>query len=124
MTVLRKILWCVLILALGYGVLRMVERLTVQELTRASHPTTGQAVCLIWKPRILQKNGTCDLELRNSQDKVVDTMQLGTFESGFEALQQVGQLEFQEDDVLVANRRSGEIFRRLTIRDDRFQPVN
>lgn len=124
MSVARKILWSVLIIALGYGVLLLAERLTVQELTRVSRPESQESVCLIWKPRLLQKQGACDLELRDGRDKVLDSVRLGTFESGFEALQQLGQLGFEKEDVLVTSLRSGELVRRLTIRDGRFQPVD
>jgi hypothetical protein len=116
-------LWGILILALGYGALILVERLTTQELTRASNPSTQESVCLMWKPRFLKGDGVCDLDLRNPQDKIVDTARLGTLDAGFEALQQFGQLDFQDQTVTVISRRNSEVVRRFTVRNGRFSPA-
>lgn len=121
MKFLRLALWGILVIALGFGILLFVQRLTVQELTRATHPSTQEAICLMWKPRLFQGNGACDLELQNSRGKVVDSIRLGTVDAGFEALQQFGQIEFQGEEVLVSSRRSGETVRRLAVRGGRFE---
>jgi hypothetical protein len=115
MHILRKALWGILILALGFGILLAAERLTIQELTRVSLPSTQETVCLMWKPRLLKRDGTCDLELLNAQGKVVDSVRLGILDAGFEALQQFGQLEVQEPDVSVTSKRTGELVRRFTV---------
>lgn len=124
MRVLRKILPGILILILLYGALLFAERLTTQELTRVSHPTTQEAVCLMWQPRLLRGDGICYLNLLNSQDKVVDTVRLGILNAGFDALQQFGQLGFQEQEVTVTNRQTGEVVRRFFIRDGRLSPTD
>lgn len=124
MRVLRKILPGILILILLYGALLFAERLTTQELTRVSHPTTQEAVCLMWQPRLLRGDGICYLNLLNSQDKVVDTVRLGILNAGFDALQQFGQLGFQEQEVTVTNRQTGEVVRRFFVRDGRLSPTD
>ena len=123
MQILRKALWGVLILALGFGILLAAERLTIQELTRASLPSTQEAVCLMWKPRLLKRDGVCDLELLNPQGKVVDSVRLGVLGTGFDALQQFGLLDVQEPDVVVASRRTGDPLRRFKVQDGHLRPA-
>ena len=124
MRVLRKILPGILILILLYGALLFAERLTMQELTRVSHPTTQETVSLMWQPRLLRGDGICYLNLLNSRDKVVDTVRLGILHAGFDALQQFGQLGFQEQEVTVTNRQTGEVVRRFIVRDGRLSPAD
>lgn len=122
MRVLRKILPVILILALLYGALFLVERLSTQELTRASPPSAQEAVCLIWQPRLLRGGGICSLHLLDSRGKVVDTARLGILDAGFDALQQFGQLGFQGQDITVANLQTGEVVRRFVVRAGRLSP--
>ena len=122
MRVLRKFLQGLLILALLYGALLLIERMITQELTRASHPPTQEAVCLMWKPRLLRGDGVCSLDLLNSQGKVVDSVRLGVLDAGFDALQQFGQLGFQGPDVTVSNLRTSELANRFVVRDGRLIP--
>lgn len=124
MRILPKILIGVLILAVLYGVLFLAERLTTQELTRIAHPTSQEAVCLMWRPRLLKGDGVCEVDLLNAQGKVVDTARLGTLDTAFNALQQYGQLSIQEQELTVANLRTGDLARRFVIRDGRLNPPN
>lgn len=122
MWVLRKILLVFLILALLYGVLFLVERLIAQELKRVSHPSTQETACLMWRPRLLRGDGVCDLDLLNPQGKVVDTARLGILDTGFNALQQFGQLGFQEQEITVAKLQTGELVQRFIVRDGHLTP--
>jgi hypothetical protein len=121
MRVLRKILPAIVVLALLYGGLLLAERMTQQELTRASEASTQEVVSLVWQPRLLRGDGICALNLLNAQGKVVDTARLGVLGAGFEALQQYGQLGFVGQDITVTNLRTGEVLRRFVVRDGRLQ---
>ncbi len=122
MRVLRTILFGALILALLYGALLFAERLTTQELTRVAHPPTGEAVCLMWKPRFLTGGGLCFLDLQNSEGKVLDSATLGTLDAAFNGLQQFGQLGFQGKEITVSNLQTGELVRRYEVREGRLVP--
>ena len=117
MRILRKILLGILILALLYGAVLFVERMAMQELTRVSDSATQESVALMWKPRMLKGDGLCSLYLLDAQEDVVDTARLGFRDSGFDALQQFGQLKFREREVTVANRQTGELAQRFVVRD-------
>lgn len=121
MPILRKSLLFILIAVLLYGVLLLGERLTRQELTRVAHASNGEAVCLLWQPRFLRGGGVCSLQLLNARGEVVDAAPLGTLKTGFDALQQFGQLGYQEGDVTVANLQTGELVRRFVVRDGRLK---
>jgi hypothetical protein len=124
MRILRKVLPGVLILALLYGLLLLVERLTTQELTRATEPQTQESICLIWKPRFLRGDGVCSLDLLDARGKAVDTVGLGTLDTAFNALQQYGQLVFQGQEVTVSQLRTGELVRRFVVQDGRLRAAN
>lgn len=119
MRVLKKIILFILILALLYGALLFVEKLTSQELTRVTNPATEEAVCLMWKPQLLKGNGVCFLDLLNAQGKRIDTVELGTLDVAFNALQEFGQLRFQDQDITVASRENSNISQRFIIQDNR-----
>jgi hypothetical protein len=119
MRILRKFLTVILILALLYGALLLMERLTMQELTRVSDPSTPEAVCLMWQPRFLRGGGVCSLHLLDARGNVVDTASLGTLKTGLDALQQFGQLGFQEGNITVAHLQTGEVVRRFVVREGR-----
>lgn len=123
MRVLRKILPAIVVLALLYGGLLLAERMTRQELTRASHASTQETVSLIWQPRLLRGDGICSLSLLNAQDKVLDTVRLGVLGAGFDALQQFGQLGFEGQDVTVTSLRTGAVMGRFVVRDGRLRAV-
>lgn len=122
MRILRKVLIGILILVLLYCALLLVERMTSQELTRVTDAATKESACLMWKPRLLRGDGVCSLALVNAGDEVVDTARLGTLNKGFDALQEFGQLRFQEKTITVANRQTGEVVRRFAVRDGRLSP--
>lgn len=119
MQVWRNVLIGLVAVALLCGVFLFAERLTVQELTRVENSGTQEALCLMWKPRLLRGDGFCDLDLVSAQGKVLDTARLGKLDTGINALQQYGQLEFQGDAVKVMNTRTGELMQRFTVRDSR-----
>jgi len=123
MPILRKALLAALILALLYGGVLVVERLTTQELTSASHATSQETVFLMWNPRLLRGDGVCSVSLRNAQGQVIDSATIGTLDTAFNALQQYGQLGFQGEEITVSNIRSGELLHRFVIRDGRLQTV-
>lgn len=108
-----------MILALLYGALLFVEKLTSQELTRVTNPATEEAVCLMWKPQLLKGNGICSLDLMNAQGQRIDTVELGTLDVAFNALQEFGQLRFQDQDITVASRENSNISKRFIIQDNR-----
>lgn len=120
MGVLRKVLLGVVVLALLYGGLLAVQGLMVQELKRFERPGTSEAVRLMWRPRLLKGDGVCSLDLVDAQGKVLDTAVLGTLDTGFNALQGYGQVDFDGDAVTVRNLQTGAVVRRLTLRDGRF----
>ena len=122
MRVLKKILPGLLILAVLYGALLFVERLTTQELTRVSDPSTRETVCLMWRSRLLSGDGVCYLNLLNAQGKVVDTARLGILKAGFDALQQFGQLGFEGKDITVTNLQTGELVQHFVVRDGHLSP--
>ena len=117
MPVLRKILPILVFAAILYAVLLMVERMSIQELTRASDPAIQRAVALIWRPQFLKGGGLCTLDLLDSTGKITDTAGLPPLDSAFNALQQYGQLSFQGENITVCNQQSGEVVRRFVIRD-------
>lgn len=119
MKAVKKILWGVLILAVLYGVVLLIERMTTQELTRISHAQTGETVCLMWQPRLLGGGGECYLDLLNAQGKVVDSSAIRILDTGFNALQQFGQLDFQEQTLSVSNLQTGELVQRYELRGGR-----
>jgi len=114
------ILLALVVVALLFGALLVGERLTTQELTRATEGTTGESVCLIWRPRFLHGDGGCDLDLLNRQGRVIDSVRLGTMDTAFNALQRYGQLDFQGDRVLVGGRR-GEKTQEFVVRGGRLR---
>jgi hypothetical protein len=122
MRILRKILLGLLILALLYGALRFVEHLTEQELTRVSDEATQESASLMWSPRLLKGDGICSLDLLDAEGHVLDTARLGILNAGFDALQQFGQLGFHDQEITVADRRTGELARRFVVRDGRLSP--
>lgn len=117
---LRKILPLLVVVVLYIGLL-LVERMSTQELTRASDSSTQQAVALIWKPQFLKGNGLCTLNLLDSAGKVTDTATLPSVDSALSALRQYGQLSFQGEGVTVSDQQSGEVVRRFVIRDGRLE---
>lgn len=117
--VLKKLLPILLIVTLLYGALLLVERLTTQELTRASHPSTQETLCLMWQPRFLRGDGVCSLTVLNSQGQESDTVRLGTLPAALEALQHYGQLGFQGQDATVSNLQTGTLVRRFILHDGR-----
>jgi hypothetical protein len=119
MPVLRKILPILLVAVILYAGLLVVERMSTQELTRASDPATQQAVALIWKPQFLKGRGLCTIDLIDSAGKVTDTASLPPLDSAFNALQQYGQLSFQGENITVSNQQSGEVVHRFVIKDGR-----
>jgi hypothetical protein len=119
MNIAKKILWCVVILAVLYGGVLVVERMTRQELTRVSHGQTGETVCLMWQPKLLRGNGVVALDLLNAQGKKIDSTQLQIFDTGFNALQQFGQVTFDDQGVVVSSLKTGEVVQRLAIKDGR-----
>ncbi len=119
MRVLRKIVTGLLILLLAYGGVLLVERLITQELTRVSDQSSGESVGLIWRPRLLRGDGVCSLKLVNATDEFRDSAELGSLSSGLDALQTYGQMTFEGRDVVVADRRTGEVARRFEVRDGR-----
>lgn len=121
MPILRKIPPLLLTLALLLGAVFLGERLVTQELTRVSDSSTGEAVCLMWQPRFL-RSGVASLHLLNAEGKVVDTARLGTLDTGFNALQQFGQLGFEGRNITVANLRTGELLKTFVVRDGRLRP--
>lgn len=123
MPILRKILIAVVILALLYGGVLVVERLTTQELTSVSHPSSQKTAALIWHPRLLRGDGVCSISLRNAQGQVVDSATIGTLDTAFNALQQYGQLGFQGEEITVSNLRSGELLHRFVISNSHLQTV-
>lgn len=123
MPILRKALLAVLILALLYGGVLVVERLTTQELTSVSHSSSQETVSLMWNPRLLRGDGVCSVSLRSAQGQVIDSAVLGSLDTAFNALQQYGQLGFQGEEINVSNLRSGELLHRFVIRDGRLQVV-
>ena len=124
MRILRKISLAVLILALLYGALLLVERMTTQELTRASEPQTQEIVCLMWRPRLMRGDGVCSVDLLDAGGKVADTARLGTLDTAFNALQQYGQLAFQGQEITVSHLKTGELARRFEVRDGRLRAVD
>jgi hypothetical protein len=123
MRVLRKVLPVLVVLAVLYGIFGIVERLTVQELTRATEAATQESICLMWKPRLLRGDGRCYLDLQNAQGQVIDTAQLGFLSAGFDALQQFGNLSFQDQSVTVGSRQNSESVRRFLVREGRLEPA-
>ncbi len=124
MRALRQILPALLILALLYGGLLFVERLTTQELTRVSHSPTQETICLMWRPRLLLGDGAVFLILQDARDRITDTAPLVILDSAFNALQQCGDLGFDGQNVTVMNRQTGELCRRLTVREGRLDPAD
>ena len=116
---LRKILPFLVVAVVLYIGLILVERMSTQELTRASDPSTQQAVTLIWKPQFLKGNGLCTLHLLDPAGKVTDTAGLPPLDSAFNALQQYGQISFQDQNVTISNQQSGEVVQRFVIKDGR-----
>ena len=123
MPLLRKALLLVLILVLLYGGVLVVERLTTQELTSVTHPSSKEKASLMWNPRLLRGDGICSISLRNAQGQVVDSAVVGSLDTAFNALQQYGQLGFQGDEITVSNLRSGELLYRYGVRDGHLQAV-
>jgi len=116
MRALLNILLVLLIAALLYGAFLFAERLTRQELTRVANPSTQETVCLMWQPRLFRSDGVCSLDLLNAQGKAVDTVRLGILDTGFNALQQFGQIGFQGEEITVTNTRTGEPVQRFVAR--------
>ena len=123
MRVFVKILLGVVVAAMIYSGVLLTERMATQELTRATHPSSQEVVCVMWRPRFLQGDGVCFLELRDANDEVVDSAELGTLSAAFEALQQYGQLGFQSEELLVTNQRTGQIEHRFVVREERLSRV-
>lgn len=119
MNVVKKILWCVVVLVLLYVGVLLVERMTTQELTRVTHAQTGETVCLMWQPRLLRGDGRCYVDLLNAQGKVVDSAPIKVLDTGFNALQQFGQLGFDDQAVVVSNLKTGEVAKRFLVKDGR-----
>lgn len=124
MRVLQKILSGVLVLALLYGGLFLVERFTTQELTRVINGSTQEVAALIWKPRFLRGDGRCYLSVLNAEGGVIATAELGTQGAALDALQQLGQLGFDGEEITVANLQTGAIFRRFVLREGRLTSVD
>lgn len=119
MNVVKKILWCVVVLVLLYVGVLLIERMTTQELTRVTHAQTGEAVCLMWQPRLLRGDGKCFIDLLNAQGKVVDSANIKVLDTGFNALQQFGQLGFDDQTLVVSNLKTGEVAKRFLVKDGR-----
>jgi hypothetical protein len=124
MSILWKILICLLIVLLAYGAVHLVERLMTQELTRVSSEATGESVRLIWTPRLLRGDGICSLDLVDADDTVLDQAPLGIRGTAFDALQEFGQLSFKESEITVKDRRTGELAAHYDVRDERLVPAN
>jgi hypothetical protein len=124
MRVMQKLLAGLVVLVLAYGVLLGVERMTRQELTSVPHPESQQTVCLMWQPRFLTGNGVGLLDLKNATGKVIDSVQVGTLDTAFNALQQWGQVDFQGDGVKVSNLKTGEVMRKFAVRDGKFRAAD
>ncbi len=118
-----KIISLLLLAALLYAGLLFAQRMSTQELTRATLPGAPDAVCLMWKPRFLRGDGLCYLDLRNAQDKITSTAPLGTLDTAFDALQQFGQLDFQGATLTVSSRQTGQASHRFTLQDGKLVPV-
>lgn len=123
MRVFIKVLLGILVALAIYGGFHFAEHLATQELTRISHPTTQETVCLMWRPRFYRGGGVSYLNLLDVQQQVTDTAELGTLNAAFEALQQFGQMAFEEQVLTVTNGQSGEV-RRFVVRDGRLTPQN
>jgi len=117
-----KILAALVLAALLYAGLRLAEHMSKQELTRATRPDAPETICLMWQPHLLRGNGLCYLDLRNAQDKITSTAPLGTLDSGFNALQQFGQLDFQGATLTVSSRQTGQASHRFTVQDGKLVP--
>ncbi len=119
MRILNKILLGLLVLALLYGAVLLVEMLTTQELKRVSNGQTNEAASLMWKPHLLSGNGVCYLNLLNAKGKVVDTAKLKVLSNGFDALEQCGGIDFQVQAITVGNLKTGELVQKFTVRGGR-----
>ena len=119
----KIILWCVAAVAVLYGVVLLIERMTTQELTRVSHPQTSEIVCLMWQPRLLGGNGVVYLDLLNAQGKKTDSAPLRVLDTGFNALQQFGQLAFEDQILTVSNLKTGDVVQRFVLKDGRLGKV-
>lgn len=116
---LRKLLPILVVAIVLFAGLLLVERMSTQELTRASDPATQRAVALVWKPRFLKGDGLCTIQLLDSAGKVTDTAGLPPLDSAFNALRQYGQLSLQGENITVSNQQSGEVVQRFVIRNGR-----
>lgn len=124
MRVFVKVLLGVLVALAIYGGFHLAERAATQELTRIAHPTTKESACLMWRPRFYRGGGLVYVSILDTQERTTDTAELGTVGAGLEALQQFGQMSFQEEELTVANMQTGAVVRRFVVRDGRLSPQN